>query len=42
MQLYRDLNGGRLWNKIKMLSLPEGEDIASLRGDVEKYITTMR
>ena len=37
-KIYHELNGGRLWGKIKMLSLPENEDVASLRGDVMQFL----
>lgn len=42
LKLYNELNGGKLWNKIKLLSLPEGEDIASLRGDVMSYLSIIK
>lgn len=42
LKIYHELNGGKLWNKIKMLSLPEGEDIASLKGDVMPYVTRVK
>ncbi len=41
-KIYHELNAGRLWGKIKMLSLPEGEDIASLKGNVSNYFKIIK
>lgn len=42
LKLYHELNGGKLWNRIKLLSLPDGEDMASLRGEVMSYVTSVK
>lgn len=37
IKLYNDLNGGILWNRIKIVRLPEDKDVANLKGDIEQY-----
>lgn len=37
LKLYRKLDGGVLYNRIKLIKLPVDKDIADLRGDVENY-----
>jgi DNA primase len=37
VKLYRKLDGGKLYNKIKFIKLPPDKDIADLRGDIENY-----
>ena len=36
-KLYHELNGGRLYNKIKIVKLPKDKDICDLRGKIEEY-----
>ena len=36
-KLYHTLNGGRLYNKIKIIKPPKGMDVADLRGKIEDY-----
>jgi DNA primase len=41
IKLYHDLNGGKLWGRIKLVRLPDNFDIADLRGNLKKeyYVT---
>ena len=36
-RLYHELNGGRLYNKIKIIKLPNDKDVCDLRGQIEEY-----
>ena len=37
LKLYHELNGGRLYNKIKIVKLPGDKDICDLRGQIDEY-----
>jgi DNA primase len=37
LKIYNELNGGRLYNKIKMVKLPKDKDVCDLRGNIEEY-----
>lgn len=37
VKLYHTLNGGRLYNKIKIIKPPKGMDVADLKGQIEDY-----
>jgi DNA primase len=37
IKLYHNLNGGRLYNKIKLIKLTGENDVADLRGDISNY-----
>jgi len=37
MKIYDELNGGRLYNKIKIVKLPKDKDICDLRGQIDEY-----
>ena len=37
LKLYHTLNGGRLYNKIKIIKPPKDMDVADLRGQIEDY-----
>ena len=37
LRLYHELNGGRLYNKIKIVKLPKDKDICDLRGQIDEY-----
>jgi DNA primase len=37
LKLYHELNGGRLYNKIKIVKLPKDKDICDLRGQIDEY-----
>jgi hypothetical protein len=37
LKLYHELNGGRLYNKIKIIKLPNDKDVCDLRGQIEEY-----
>ena len=37
LKLYHELNGGRLWGKIKILKLPDDKDVCDLRGNINEY-----
>jgi hypothetical protein len=41
-KLYRELNGGRLYGKIKIVELPKDKDVCDLRGDINEYYIKMR
>ena len=36
LELFNELNGGDLWGRVKVIKLPDGKDIADLRGKIEK------
>jgi DNA primase len=37
LKLYHTLNGGRLYNKIKIIKPPKNMDVADLRGNIDEY-----
>ena len=37
LKIYHELNGGRLYNKIKIVKLPEDKDICELKGQIDDY-----
>jgi DNA primase len=37
LKLYHELNGGRLYNKIKIIKLPKDKDVCDLRGQIDEY-----
>jgi hypothetical protein len=37
LKLYHTLNGGRLYNKIKIIKPPKDMDVADLRGKIDEY-----
>ncbi len=37
LKLYHELNGGRLYNKIKIVKLPNDKDVCDLKGKIEEY-----
>jgi DNA primase len=37
LKIYHELNGGRLYNKIKIVKLPDNQDICDLRGQIDEY-----
>jgi hypothetical protein len=37
LKLYHELNGGTLYNKIKIIKLPKDKDICDLRGEIDEY-----
>lgn len=37
LKMYNELNGGRLYNKIKIVKLPKDKDVCDLRGNIEEY-----
>jgi DNA primase len=37
LKLYHTLNGGRLYNKIKIIKPPKDMDVADLRGQIDEY-----
>lgn len=36
LELFNELNGGNLWGRVKVIKLPDGKDIADLRGKIEE------
>lgn len=40
--LYHTLNGGRLYNKIKIIKPPKNMDVADLRGQIESYFVEIK
>jgi DNA primase len=36
VKLYHELNGGDLWGRIKLVKLPDDQDIADLRGEIKE------
>jgi DNA primase len=37
LKLYHELNGGKLYNKVKIVKLPADKDICDLRGQIDEY-----
>jgi DNA primase len=37
LRLYNELNGGRLYNKIKIIKLPKDKDVCDLKGEIDEY-----
>ena len=37
LKMYHELNGGRLYNKIKIVKLPNDKDVCDLRGNIQEY-----
>jgi DNA primase len=37
LKLYHELNGGTLYNKIKIIKLPLDKDVCDLRGQINEY-----
>ena len=37
LKLYHELNGGRLYNKIKIIKLPNDKDVCDLKGQIDEY-----
>lgn len=37
LRIYNELNGGRLYNKIKIIKLPKDKDICDLKGKIDEY-----
>jgi hypothetical protein len=37
LKLYHEINGGRLYNKIKIIKPPKDMDVADLRGKIDEY-----
>ena len=42
VKLYHELNGGRLYNKIKIVKLPVDKDVCDLRGQIDEYYYEIR
>ena len=36
-KLYKELNGGSLYNRVKLLKLPVDKDVCDLRGKVDEF-----
>lgn len=37
LKIYHELNGGKLYNRIKIVKLPKDKDICDLRGNIDEY-----
>ena len=42
LKLYHELNGGDLYDKIKILKLPKDQDVCDLRGKIDEYYVTIK
>ena len=42
VRLYNELNGGELYNKIKIVKLPVDKDVCDLRGNINEYYYNMK
>ena len=42
LRVYHELNGGRLYNKIKIVKLPVDKDVCDLRGQIDEYYHEIR
>jgi DNA primase len=41
-KLYRELNGGTLYGRVKIVKLPPDKDVCDLRGEINEYYYTMK
>jgi DNA primase len=42
LRVYHELNGGRLYNKVKIVKLPVDKDVCDLRGQIDEYYYEIR
>ena len=42
VKLYRQLNGGKLYEKIKIVKLPQDKDVCDLGGNIEEYFINIK
>jgi len=42
LKLYREINGGKLYGKIKIVHLPKDKDVCDLRGQIDEYYTQIK
>jgi len=42
VKLYRELNGGKLYGKIKIIHLPKDKDVCDLRGQIDEYYVQIK
>ena len=42
LKLYHELNGGDLYDKIKILKLPLDQDVCDLKGKIDEYYVTIK
>lgn len=42
IKLYHELNGGELYEKIKIVKLPKDQDVCDLRGNINEYFIEIR
>ena len=42
LKIYHTLNGGDLYERIKIVKLPVDRDIADLRGNIDDYYVTIK
>jgi hypothetical protein len=42
VKLYRELNGGELYDRIKIVHLPMDQDVCDLRGNIEDFFVKIR
>jgi DNA primase len=42
LKLYHELNGGDLYDKIKILKLPKDQDVCDLKGKIDEYYVTIK
>jgi DNA primase len=41
-KLYKELNGGELYNRVKIVKLPVDKDVCDLRGEINDYYYKMK
>lgn len=37
LRIYHELNGGKLYNKVKIIKLPKDKDVCDLKGQIQEY-----
>lgn len=42
LKMYHELNGGKLYNKIKIVKLPKDKDVCDLKGQIDEYYYEIR
>jgi len=42
VKLYRELNGGELYDRIKIVRLPMDQDVCDLKGNIEDFFVKIR
>jgi DNA primase len=42
IKVYEELNGGELYNRIRIVKLPKDKDVCDLKGQIDEYYYEMK